>query len=186
MKYALTIFLLLSGTAFAQQKYNFHLGLSYNDRLEKVNGSDRINVTTTIYNVGFGANLNNGLYVGIKYYQYNEAWGDNRDEDKVVSGPGLSLGYFHNSGFTIIGSYLWGPEKEYPNASGGKQVYSGGTGTVIDIAYLIQNGSYAIGPMITQANISYKKIKTSAGEVDVTGSTEDTHLFPYLVVFFYL
>ena len=186
MRMILFIILFFSTNAFSQEKYNFHLGLSYNDRHEKVNGSDAVNVTTTIYNIGAGADVNNGLYIGLKYYQYNEAWGDNNDEDKIVSGPGISIGYFHTSGFTIIASYLWDPKKEYPNSAGGKVTYTGGTGTVIDVAYLIKSGNYAIGPQLTQATVNYKKIKTPSGDVRTTGSTQDVHLFPYLVVYFFI
>lgn len=65
-----------------------------------------------------------------------------------------------------------------PTESDGTDEYYGGSGTVFDIAYRFEAGSFSFGPQLTQASFTYKKHKTLGVETDIDFTY--THLLPML------
>lgn len=181
-----TFFLMCFATNIYAQNWMGHLALFYASE-EGQREDSEFDVTKTVFHLGIGADVSDGFYIGGKYFEYNEDWGGSNGPDEKITSLGISLGYFHNSGFFLMYTHLLDPEKTVnttSNNSSVKATYSDGGGSLIDIGYLVKSGNLAYGPMITQANVTYSKVSASGTDTDLN-NTSDTLLYPYFIMVFY-
>lgn len=177
--------LLLGSNAFAASASNFvSLALTRTEDhsvSEGHKGADDV----TIINATLGFDINSGLVLGGKYFDYSQDNEFLNDTNLVISGWGPLIGYYHSSGFFGSATYLVQPEKNYKTSLGREKFY-GGNGYVLEAGKSFPvSSSFAVGLQISQSHIEYKKVKSSGDESNLDREWSDSSLYPYLTLFVY-
>ena len=146
----------------------------------------------TILNTTLGYNLGDGLLFGLKYlhdiYETDNVpfWEENSgSSDKITSNVvGAGVGFFVDK-LSFFISILSNP---YRKNTMTQVVHSKGSGTMIDMIYLIDLGGFYIGPQLSWINIKYKKYDGEENDnlEDVFISMEQTKIEPYIGLFYFL
>jgi hypothetical protein len=154
--------------------------------------------TKIIYNLGISILMSNGLFIGGKLLNIDETltFSSNQSDSEskteiTTTGYGVTVGYSHQSGFSIAGSYILEPEKETTSSSlngisanSGGITLGGGSGTIVEAAYYIgQNGNWGLGPAISYMSTSYKEAQVGSTTVKLSETISETLVAPAVSLF---
>lgn len=183
------ILLLAFSTDVAFGAAKLTLGVSHVKEESEAGGNDA-SATVNIFDLGLGGDVSTrNAFVGFKYFSYDY---DAGGSDVEITSAGLSVGYFDNSGFSIVGTWLVNPEK---TIEGGQNdvVYKADTGLqikgmMIDLAYYFKAGSFFVGPKFSLADFNYDTVDLGDGEgaQELDDDTSDTLTYPYVSFLFEL
>ncbi|SMF04616.1 hypothetical protein [Pseudobacteriovorax antillogorgiicola] len=164
-----------------------HLGFNYEEEKVDQGSVGEVQQTRQTLNLGIGYLFDFGLFLGLKYYQKNvindltvtvASTTVTTSTKDLTSGSGMTLGYYVDFGLVLQYSYLF----QDPKRESADVTYSGGTASVIDLAYVYWIGNFAFGPQLTQTTFTYEE-QEDAGvvtEIDIT----HTHLMPMIALWF--
>lgn len=146
--------------------------------------------THTQLNIGLGYGLGNGLLLGLKYFSDKiERQTDSSDPAIIhTTAIGGSVGFIVDEISFFVSLMALQAPKRHNNTT--NIVFSEGSGTIIDIIYFADMGSWFLGPQLTWRSFDYKKYENTEDENDSLAddfvSRSESVIEPYIsiLVFF--
>jgi len=140
--------------------------------------------TDTYINISAGYKFGGIWNVGLKYLSNTFAASSATvNTNTNISGYGINAGIILERLSFSIG-YLFSSEK-IQKVGGIEKHFFDGTAYVLDLAYRIQFGFFAIGPVLSYIVVDYKKTKDNTGESPLTTKYDDTMIVPYVGTWFF-
>ncbi|MEQ1875966.1 MAG: hypothetical protein ABL958_04925 [Bdellovibrionia bacterium] len=116
--------------------------------------------------------LDAGVLLGVAY-QMDNTTNDPGGSTNNISAYGPAVGYYHDMGFFILGSYLLSWSQK---VSSSDTTYTG-DGIEVDVGYIYRFGTFGLGAELVYKTVNIKKQKDAAGvESDLSNKAAITGL----------